>query len=322
MCEIHDTVQAGWIIIITGTISGSPIKFEPICGLKLNSFEVKFRFLSAVCLLLHQVFSHQRLVTVRSVFSCYKYDLSSSFQHNTWESQRGYFTASHHVYTKGTKGLLSRVQLAVVCQNKAVMWSLRGHAAVSEPLLRRKQQQPPQVGSETPESHSEDEDSLFTDESQRWISVSNRMMHVRRRTGDSMISQSETWQRKMFSDSTLTEEKHHSILQRLEPPSGLIFVEKHYVNTVTSCWITCVSRFYTHLWSPCSWRSWKGTNWDILTFRDIFDSNCYMTVKMNELNMNEWNMIITLVRESRWEQRKYPKDSVTADQQRSAFETL
>lgn len=117
MCEIHDTVQAGSIIIITDTISGSPIKFEPICGLKLNSFEVKLRFLSAVCLLLHQLFSHQRLVTVRSGFSCYKYDLSLSFQQNTWESQRGYFTASHHVSTKGTKGLLSRVQSAVVCQN-------------------------------------------------------------------------------------------------------------------------------------------------------------------------------------------------------------
>lgn len=95
--------------------------------------------------------------------------------------------------------------------------SLRGHTALSQPLLRRKQQQPPEVGSETPEPHSEDEDSLFTDESQQWICVSNRMVHVRRRTGDRMISQSETWQRKMFSDSTLTEQKHHSILQRLEP---------------------------------------------------------------------------------------------------------
>ena len=61
------------------------------------------------------VFSHQRLVTARSVFSCYKYDLSSSFQQNSWK--KGYFTASHHVYTKVTKGLLSRVRSAVVCQN-------------------------------------------------------------------------------------------------------------------------------------------------------------------------------------------------------------
>lgn len=90
-----------------------------------------------------------------------------------------------------------------------------------------------EVGQEIPESHSGWlEKVLFTDESKWEIYGIDRKVYIRTRTGERMIPQrfKPTVKHGVGhlhrSGSTLTKEKHRSCLQRHDPPSGLIFVEK------------------------------------------------------------------------------------------------